>query len=73
MKGRPKRPNSNGSVLDVEAAPGHEPLERNTMPENKLKESKIGSTKSITESKAKIEPKKEKLGSNESKYVETYI
>ncbi len=71
MKGKCKQPNSKGSILDVESVPGHELSERETMPEYKLKEVKIGSTKS--ESKAKIEPKKEKLGSNELEHVETYI
>ncbi len=41
------------------------------MPEYKLKEVKIGSTKS--ESKVKIEPKKEKLGNNDLEHVETYV
>ena len=58
-------------ILDVEAAPGHKLPDRDAMPEHKLKEVKIGSIKS--ETKVKIEQKKENLENNDSNHVETYV
>ena len=79
MKGKCKKLNDDRSDLDIEAVAGHEPLEGDTMPENKLKKNKIDSKKPIPEAKIKIEPKKENLESKVAKlaselnYVETYI
>ena len=63
MKGKCKQPIGKETILGVEAAPGHTLPERDIMPEHKLKEVKIDSTKS--EFKVKVEPKKEN--------VETYV
>ena len=63
MKGKCKQPIGKETILGVEAAPGHTLPECDIMPEHKLKEVKIDSTKS--EFKVKVEPKKEN--------VETYV